>query len=89
MTSNDHFGIWFAGYKVLPPRVSQTREYVINVYTNSKATTGKHFWSISHTLRKEKNSSHIKCSIKTTNGRKDVEDKIRTMERKHLTCGKF
>lgn len=36
MTSNDHFGIWFAGYKVLPPRVSQTREYVINVYTNIK-----------------------------------------------------
>ena len=50
---------------------------------------GKHVWSISHTLRKEKNSSHIKRSIKTTNGRKDVEDKIRTMERKHLTCGKF
>ena len=61
---------------------------IINVYTNSKATTGKHFWSISHTLRK-KNSSHIKRSIKTTNGRKDVEDKIRTMERKRLTCGKF
>ena len=48
---------------------------------NSKATTTKSNKRIINMLRKERKWNHMKWLVKTKNGRKRVEDNIRTKTR--------